>query len=92
MDPLGPFAAFLDRHPVAGWFLAGTSTVLGALPTWLVDARDAMGVLSVALGAVIGYFTVRIQADQWRERRERRRREAEEQARHGRLDERPPWS
>lgn len=92
MHPLGSLAELLDRHPVAGWFFAGASTVLGALPTWLLDARDVLGIASVALGAVIGYFTVRIQADQWRERRERRRREAIEAERMRRLDDRPPWS
>lgn len=85
MDPHGILAALMERHPVVGWALATASVLFGALPTWLIDARDVLGVMSVVFGVVIGYFTIRIQADQWRERRERRKRPETN------APERPPW-
>lgn len=44
-------------------------SLLGTLPAWLLDVRDALGVLSVCCGAVIGVLTIQAQLDARRERR-----------------------
>ncbi len=92
MHPFGPLASLLEHKPVFGWFFAGAATFFGSLPVWLADARDVLGIVSVVFGLAIGYLTIRIQSDVWRERRDKRRRELAERERTRSLDERPPWA
>lgn len=67
-----PFAPFIERHPVLGYFATVFSGVVSAF-NWGIQHADAgaklLAFVAGMFGLMAGYYTFRIQRRAWLEKR-----------------------